>query len=80
MAGDKGGRRFSKARGAWKCDAPSVVFLLLCMHDCSQRLNYRLLTLKTEVQTVAEECPVAFLFYRDKNGEAGEGLRVRQSF
>lgn len=33
-----------------------------------------------EVQTVAEECPVAFLFYRDKNGEAGEGLRVRQSF
>lgn len=46
--GDKGGQRFSKARGAWKCEAPSVVSLLLCMHDCSQRLNYRLLTLKTE--------------------------------
>lgn len=32
-----------------------------------------------EVQTVAEECPVAFLFYRDKNGKAEEGLRVRVS-
>lgn len=56
---------------------PSVASLLLCVHDCPQRLNYRLLTLKTEkFKLWLKNALVAFLFYRDKNGKAEEGLRV----